>query len=83
MATKSRQPREGAGGGGATALRVTGAEDPYPTIRSLLTSTSPEGLRKGLELAKHEIARVGPHEAKPLFENSNRLRLARPHSDTL
>jgi HEAT repeat protein len=55
VATQSRQPREG-------------AEDPYPTIRSLLISTNFEELRKGLELAKHEIARVGPHEAKPLFE---------------
>jgi HEAT repeat protein len=68
VATESRQPREDAGDGGATAPHVTGAEDPYPTIRSLLTSTSPEELRKGLELAKHEIARVGPREAKPLFE---------------
>ena len=68
MATESRQPREGTEDGGATALQVTGAEDPYPTIRSLLTSTSPAELRKGLELAKHEIARVGSREAKPLFE---------------
>lgn len=68
MATESRQPRDGAGDGGATAPQVTGAEDPYPTIRSLLTSSSPEELRKGLELAKHEIARVGWREAKPLFE---------------
>ena len=44
------------------------AEDPYPAIRSLLTSTSPDELRKGLELAKHEIARIGSNEAKPLFE---------------
>lgn len=67
MATESKQPREGEEDG-ATALQVTGAEDPYPTIRSLLTSTSPEELRKGLELAKHEIARVGAREAKKLFE---------------
>jgi HEAT repeat protein len=68
VATESRQPREGVEDGGATALQVTAAEDPYPKIRSLLTSTSPEELRKGLELAKHEIARVGSREAKRLFE---------------
>jgi HEAT repeat protein len=68
VATESRQPREGAEDGEATALQVTGAEDPYLTIRSLLTSTSPEELRNGLELAKHEITRVGPLEAKELFE---------------
>jgi hypothetical protein len=68
VAIESRQSREGAEDGEATALQVTGAEDPYATIRSLPTSTSPEELRKGLELAKHEITRVGSCEAKPLFE---------------
>jgi HEAT repeat protein len=47
---------------------ATESGDPYPKIRSLLTSTRPEELRKGLELARQEIARVGSREAKPLFE---------------
>jgi len=44
------------------------AEDPYETIQTLLESTEPEDLRRGLELVKQEISRVGSSEAKPLFE---------------
>lgn len=43
-------------------------EDPYPTIRKLLTSTQPDELRKGLELAKQEIAKTSSCEAETLVE---------------
>lgn len=43
-------------------------EDPYPTIRKLLTSNQPDELRKGLELAKQEIAKTSPCEAEALLE---------------
>ena len=41
------------------------ASDP---IRTLLASDDPEKLRQGLALVREEIARVGSHEARPLFE---------------
>ncbi len=44
------------------------SKDPYETIQTLLESTQPEDLRRGLELARQEISRVGSSEAKPLFE---------------
>lgn len=40
----------------------------YDTIRTLLASTDPEELRRGLEMVRQEISRVGPSEARPLFE---------------
>ena len=45
-----------------------GPEDSYREIRDLLTSTDAEELRRGLVLAEREIARVGSHEARRLFE---------------
>jgi HEAT repeat protein len=44
------------------------SENSYQTIKTLLASTTPEGLRTGLDLAKKEIARVGSSQARPLFE---------------
>jgi len=38
------------------------------TIKTLLTSTEPEELNRGLELVRQEISREGSGEAKPLFE---------------
>lgn len=43
-------------------------EDALGQIRTLLTSSDAEDLRKGLALAEREIARVGSREARPLFE---------------
>jgi HEAT repeat protein len=43
-------------------------DDAYGEIRALLTSERPENLRKGLELARQEIARLGSHGARPFFE---------------
>jgi len=40
----------------------------YHEIERLLSSTDKEELRKGLDLIKKEIARVGSSEARPLFE---------------
>lgn len=40
----------------------------YETIKALMASTEPEDLRRGLELVRQEISRVGSDEAKPLFE---------------
>lgn len=44
------------------------SNDPHQTIKTLLSSMKPEELRQGLELVKKEIGKVGPEEAKPLFE---------------
>ena len=42
--------------------------DAYGRIRTLLTSSDASDLRRGLDLARQEIARVGSREARPLFE---------------
>jgi HEAT repeat protein len=42
--------------------------DTYHAMQTLLASTKPEDLRRGLELVKKEISRVGSDEARPLFE---------------
>lgn len=68
MATKSIQSEIAARGAGAAGILDASPEDPYQTIRNLLSSSRVEDLRKGLELAEREIARVGSHEARPLFE---------------
>jgi hypothetical protein len=44
------------------------SEDSYEAIQTLLESTKPEELRRGLELVRQEISRVGSSEARPLFE---------------
>src|SRR5512139_544675 len=44
------------------------ADDPYRTIRTLLTSSDARDLKKAPDLARDEIARVGSREARPLFE---------------
>jgi HEAT repeat protein len=44
------------------------SEHAYDAIQTLLESTQPEDLRRGLELVRQEISRVGSSEAKPLFE---------------
>ncbi|MFC1538408.1 HEAT repeat domain-containing protein [Candidatus Latescibacterota bacterium] len=43
-------------------------ENSYDTIRKLLASTVPDELRRGLELVRSEISRIGVDESKPLFE---------------
>ena len=43
-------------------------EDPYKAIQTLLASSRPEEMRRGLELLKTEIGRMSSAEAKPLFE---------------
>ena len=43
-------------------------EDTRHTIETLLASPRPEDLRKGLNLVKEEIARVGSADARELFE---------------
>jgi HEAT repeat protein len=40
----------------------------WGNIETLLSSTEPEELRRGLELVRKEIARLGPDEARPLYE---------------
>lgn len=40
----------------------------WGNIETLLSSTEPEGLRRGLELVKKEIAGLGPDEAGQLYE---------------
>lgn len=40
----------------------------YETIKTLLASTKPEELRRGLELVRQEVSQVGSSEAKSLFE---------------
>lgn len=59
MATDPTTKREGAD---------SRADDPYREIRRLLASSDARDLGKGLELAGQEIARVGSHEARTLFE---------------
>jgi hypothetical protein len=44
------------------------ADDRYGEINSLLCSTEPDEVRRGLQLVKDEIARVGTRDARPLFE---------------
>jgi HEAT repeat protein len=44
------------------------SEQSYENIRTLLASSKPEELRRGLELVRQEISRVGTSEARPLFE---------------
>ena len=44
------------------------SKENYPEIERFLSSTNKEELRKGLDLIKSEIARVGSAEARPLFE---------------
>ena len=44
------------------------SEKSYENIRTLLASSKPEELRRGLELVRQEISRVGTSEARPLFE---------------
>lgn len=43
-------------------------EESYEAIRTLLTSSETEELRRGLELARQEIPRASPDQAKSLFE---------------
>jgi len=43
-------------------------EDSRRTIEMLLASTEPEEIRQGLEQAKNEASRMGPGEARQLFE---------------
>jgi len=43
-------------------------EDTYRTIQTLLASTRLDDLRKGLELAELEIAKVGSRDAKPILD---------------
>ncbi len=43
-------------------------DDAYGEIRRLLSSADIADLRKGLELVRREIARIGSGEARPLFE---------------
>jgi len=42
--------------------------EPGKKLEALLASSDPEQLRKGLQLVKEEISRVGSEEARPLFE---------------
>ena len=44
------------------------ANNSSDTIKKLLASTTPDELRRGLELVRQEISRVGSAEARPLFE---------------
>ncbi len=63
--------------GGSVNLR-TGAKiagggdvmsgDAYDAIRTFLAPGDPAEMRKGLELVREEIARIGSREARPLFE---------------
>lgn len=43
-------------------------DDSFRTIRALLSSTKPEEIRKGLDLAAIEITKLGASESAPLFE---------------
>jgi HEAT repeat protein len=43
-------------------------EDYFRKIKELLASSDPEDLRRGLDLVRNEISRVGADEARPLFE---------------
>ncbi|MCC6525819.1 MAG: hypothetical protein IT373_24440 [Polyangiaceae bacterium] len=42
--------------------------EPFATIQELFSSERPEDLRRGLELARAEIARLAPSETQRLFE---------------
>ncbi len=56
---------------GATNHRrgeIAMTEDSLETIRALMTSTTPEELRRGLSMVRQEISRVGSGESRPLFE---------------
>jgi len=44
------------------------SEEFYRSVQPLLASTQPEEIRRGLELVRKEIARIGSAEARPLFE---------------
>lgn len=44
------------------------SKDSYRTIRTLIASQKIEEIRKGLELVRNEISRIGSDESKPLFE---------------
>jgi HEAT repeat protein len=44
------------------------SENSYRTIQTLLRSSQPEELHRGLKLVRQEISRVGSSEARPLFE---------------
>jgi hypothetical protein len=44
------------------------AKKSFSAIETLLASAKPEEIRKGLELVRNEIARIGLNEARPLFE---------------
>jgi hypothetical protein len=44
------------------------AKKSFNAIETLLASAKPEEIRKGLELVRNEIARIGLSESKPLFE---------------
>lgn len=53
----------------ASEVRTNGTgDDSYREVRRLLASTEAAEVRRGLELARREIARVGPVGARPLFE---------------
>ena len=68
MASDGTTRPDGVEDRGATGRPASAKDDPYGTIRTLLTSSDAGDLRKGLELAEREIARVGSSEARPLFE---------------
>jgi HEAT repeat protein len=44
------------------------ADDSLETIKALMTSTTPDELRRGLSMVREAISRVGSKDAKPLFE---------------
>lgn len=44
------------------------SEESYHAIEKLLASAKPEEIRQGLKLVKNEITRIGPSEARRLFE---------------
>lgn len=61
--------RPGAPGGLESGLpRESPSDATLGKIRRLLSSADGADLGRGLELARQEVARVGPAEARPLFE---------------
>lgn len=44
------------------------ADESLETIKALMTSTTPDELRRGLAMVRQAISRVGSREARPLFE---------------
>lgn len=62
--TSSRPAVPGGTGPGAAGSSDSALHE----IRRLLSSADAGDLRKGLELVREEIARLGSHEARPLFE---------------